>query len=378
MELNDIRREIDSIDDGILDLFLRRMALSEQVAEYKSARGLPVLNKEREREILSKIQEKAGEREEYAYHLFSRITALSRARQYELISAPSPVKTLLEKALTLSGESFPKTGTVACQGIEGGNAQAACDKLLPRGNIMYLKTFRAVFDAVSSGLCQYGVLPVENSSGGSVRAVYELLQEQKAFIVRSTALHIRHFLLAKPGVSAENIRRIYSHPQAISQCSRFLAGLSGVDVIPCENTAVAAKLASEDTEGHTAAIAAPRCQELYGLSSLQSDIQDSDNNFTRFICIAKEPAVYAGANRISLIISCKNEPGALSDILSRIAARGVNMSKLESCPVAGRDFEFIFFLDLDASVRDDGVKALLCELESVCGGFTFLGSYAAV
>lgn len=379
MELTDIRKEIDGIDNDILNLFLRRMTLSEQVAEYKNAHNMPILNRERERQILADVQAKAGEKEEYAYHLFSRIIDLSRTRQNELLAAPSPVKALVERALSASsGEVFPKTGTVACQGLEGSNAQAACDKLLPRGNIMYFKTFRAVADAVSSSLCKYGVLPIENSSNGSVRAVYELLLEQKTFIVRSTSLCIRHELLANPGVNLGNVTRIYSHPQAIGQCSHFLSTLPAVQVIPCENTAVAAKLASEDESGQVAAIAAPQCKELYGLGSLQTDIQDSDNNYTRFICIAKDPVIYSGSNRISLVISCDNRPGALSDILSRLSAHGVNMSKLESCPVAGRNFEFIFFLELDASVQDTGVLPLLADLERICPGFSLLGSYAIV
>ena len=379
MELKDIRKEIDLIDNDILNLFLRRMDLSEQVAECKKAHDLPVLNRERERNILARVQEQAGGREEYAYYLFSRIMDLSRARQNELLCVSSPVQALVENALAAStGEVFPKTGTVACQGLEGSNAQAACDKLLPRGNIMYFKTFKAVFDAVGSGLCKYGVLPIENSSNGSVRAVYELLLEHNFFIVRSTSLCIRHELLSKECAKLENIRRIYSHPQAIGQCSHFLSTLSDVQVIPCENTAVAAKLVAEDESGQVAAIAAPQCKELYKLTALKSDIQDSDNNYTRFICISKDPVIYSGSNRISLVISCENRPGALNDILSRLSARGINMSKLESCPVTGRNFEFIFFLELDASVQDDGVLPLLSDLERICPSFALLGSYAIV
>ena len=241
---------------------------------------------------------------------------------------------------------FPQTGLVACQGIEGGNSQAACDKMFPRGSIMYVKTFDAVVSAVEAGFCKFGVLPIENSSNGSVRAVYQLLQEHSLTIVRSTRLCIRHELLALPGVKQEEITEIYSHPQAIGQCSRFLDGLKGVKVIPCDNTAVAAKLVAESGNKRAAAISSHPCAALYGLECINGQIQNSDNNYTRFICVAKDPAIYAGASRVSLIIAFENKPGALYEMLSKLAALDINMTKLESCPVSGSDFEFIFFIEL--------------------------------
>lgn len=379
MEISEIRNKIDRIDDELLELFLRRMGLSEQAVSYKKERSLPIVNKEREREVLAKVGEKSGELEQYAHCLFSTLIELSKARQAELYSDPAQVRLQIERALQAGEEVFPRTGTVACQGTEGSNSQAACDKLLPRGRIVYVRTFEAVFDAVESGLCQYGVLPIENSTNGSVRAVYDLLQRKHFSIVRAATLYIRHELLAKPGVRLAEIREIYSHEQALGQCSKFLAALgSGVKVVPCDNTAVAARLVAEAGRSDCAAISSHPCAALYGLSVVSGQIQDSDNNYTRFICIAKEPAIYAGANRISLIISCDNRPGALYGILSKLAVRGINMSKLESYPVTGRNFEFMFFLELDASVKEPGVLAMLEELERSCEVFMFLGCYALV
>ena len=378
MELSEIRTQIDAVDDQLLDLFLQRMDLSEEVAAYKNERHLPIENKSREREILARVTEAAGERERYAYQLFSTLFQLGRSRQAELIDLPTEVKAQVQASLDAGSAVFPQTGLVACPGVEGGNSQAACDKLLPRGNIVYVKSFDAVFSAVESGLCKFGVVPIENSSNGSVRAVYDLLQRKRFSVVRSTRLCIRHELLALPGVILEDITEIYSHEQGFGQCSRFLSALSGVRVIPCNNTAAAAKLVSESGNRHAAAISSHVCAELYGLATIRDDIQDSDNNYTRFICITKEPAIYAGANRISLIISCDNKPGALYDILSKLAALGINMSKLESCPVTGRNFEFIFFLELDASVQEPGVLPMLEELERTCAGFQFLGNYSEV
>ena len=378
MELSEIREKIDTVDDQLLKLFLERMDLAEEVAAYKNEHHLPILNKERERAVLARVTEQSGEKERYAYHLFSTLFELARSRQAELIDAPTRVGAQIKAALADMNEVFPQTGLVACQGVEGANSQVACDRLLPRGNIVYVKTFQAVVSAVESGLCKFGVLPIENSSNGSVRAVYELLQDHNLTIVRSTRLCIRHELLALPGVKMGDITEIYSHEQAIGQCSKFLNSLNGVRVIPCDNTAAAAKMVAERGDRHVAAISSHPCAALYGLETVSDEIQDSDNNYTRFICVTKDPVIYAGASRISLIIACDNKPGALYEILSKLAALGINMTKLESCPVTGRNFEFIFFLELEASVQEPGVLAMLEELERSCAGFHFLGNYAEV
>ena len=363
MELSEIRTRIDAVDDQLLKLFLERMELAEEVAAYKNEHHLPILNKQREREILAKVTAKAGDKERYAYHLYSTLFELARSRQAELVDLPTRVAERVEKSLAAGGPVFPQTGLVACQGVEGANSQVACDRLLPRGSILYVKTFDAVVSAVESGLCKFGVLPIENSSNGSVRAVYSLLQQHQLSVVRSTRLYITE---------------IYSHQQAIGQCSRFLSSLSGVRVIPCGNTAEAAKLVAESGSRHAAAISSHPCAALYGLECVSDKIQDSENNYTRFFCVAKDPVIYAGANRISLILSFENKPGALYEILSKLAALDINMTKLESCPVAGSDFEFVFFLELEASVQDPSVLAMLEEMERSCAEFVFLGNYAEV
>ena len=378
MELSEIRLKIDAVDDQLLNLFLQRMDLAEEVAAYKNEHRLPILNKERERAVLAKVTENAGNRERYAYHLFSTLFELARSRQAELIDAPTRVGEQVVASLNAGDQLFPQTGLIACQGVEGGNSQAACDRLFPRGKLMYVKTFEAVAAAVESGLCKFGVLPIENSSNGSVRAVYALLQEHNLSIVRSTRLCIRHELLALPGVKQEEITEIYSHEQAIGQCSRFLNGLNGVKITPCDNTAAAAKLVAESGNRRAAAISSHPCAALYGLECVNGAIQNSDNNYTRFICIAKDPVIYAGANRISLVLAFDNRPGALYEILSKLAALDINLTKLESCPVAGSDFEFIFFLELEADCRDTSVLAMLEEMERSCAQFQFLGNYAEV
>ena len=275
MELSEIRTKIDAVDDQLLQLFLERMSLAEEVAAYKNEHHLPILNKERERAVLAKVTEKSGDKERYAYHLFSTLFELARSRQAELISAPTRVAAQVKASLAAGSAVFPQTGLVACQGVEGSNSQVACDRLLPRGNLVYVKTFQAVVSAVESGLCKFGVLPIENSSNGSVRAVYELLQAHNLSIVRSTRLCIRHELLVLPGTRMEAITEIYSHEQAIGQCSKFLSKLNGVRVIPCANTAMAAQMVAERKDPHVAAISSHGCVDLYGLECINNQIQDS-------------------------------------------------------------------------------------------------------
>ena len=378
MELSEIRSRIDDVDNQLLSLFLERMALSEDVAAYKEAHSLPLVNKTREREILAEMTAKAGDKERYVHNLFSTLFELSRSRQAELISAPTQVHDVVTQALSRSQQVFPKTGLIACQGIEGGNSQAAADHLFPRGNLMFVNSFPAVVAAVESGLCRFGVLPIENSANGSVRAVYELLQNHRLSVVRSTRLCIRHELLAKPGTRLENVTTIYSHEQALGQCAQFLEAHKGIQVVPCANTAVAARQVAESGDPHAAAIASHSCVALYGLTCLDDHIQDSDNNYTRFICVTKNPEIYDGSDRISLIFSCENRPGALYSMLAKLDALGINMTKLESCPVTGRAFEFVFFLELEANLREPGVLAMLEEMERCSETFQLLGSYSEV
>ena len=379
MEIQEIRKRIDEADEQLVQAFAKRMRAASDIADYKREHGLPVWDPAREREVMARQTQAAGEDMAMDVKLlYNTIFDISRSYQQRRLHRGGELGNRIARAIEKTPKTFPRQAVVACQGVEGANSQVACDRLLPRGNIVYVKTFQAVVSAVESGLCRFGVLPIENSSNGSVRAVYELLQDHNLSIVRSTRLCIRHELLTLPGVKMEDITEIYSHEQAIGQCSKFLNSLNGVRVIPCDNTAMAAKMVAEKGDRHAAAISSHPCAALYGLTCLNDSIQDSDNNYTRFICITKDPVIYAGANRISLIIAFDNRPGALYEILSKLAALDINMTKLESCPVAGSDFEFVFFLELDASVQDPSVLAMLEEMERSCAEFQFLGNYAEV
>ena len=227
-----------------------------------------------------------------------------------------------------------------------------------------------VADAVSDA--------VENSTAGSVNAVYDLMMRHNFRIVRSVRIKIDHNLLANPGAKIENIREIYSHEQAISQCAHFLQGLPNVKVIRCENTAVAARMVAESGRSDVAALSSRACMDLYGLENLAASVQDQGNNFTRFICIAKDLEIYPGADRTSLMVVLPHRPGSLYQVLSRFYALGVNLNKLESRPIPERNFEFMFYFDLETSVYAPQFTQLMGELPELCEDFSYLGSYSEV
>ena len=229
MELSDYRQQIDGIDSQLLALFYQRMEVAAQIAGYKKAHNLPALDAGRERAKLQQIADAAPEDlREYAVSLYSLIFELSRSCQNRLLGVTSPLTAEIEQAIARTPQLFPEHPAVACQGVEGAYSQLACDRLFTMPNVFYCATFEAVFAAIEKGLCRYGVIPLENSTAGSVNAVYDLMMQHNFRIVRSVRLKIDHCLLAKPGTKLSDIKEIYSHEQAISQCGRFLQSLPGV------------------------------------------------------------------------------------------------------------------------------------------------------
>ena len=373
MKIEDLREEINKIDDEMSDLFFRRMEVVEKVAQYKKENGLPIVNMQREREILANLSDKCEKLETYTRSVFNTIMDVSRSYQETIINEDSPMRELIRGAM--KNTEFPKKATVACQGIDGAYAQLACDKIFSLANIMYFKNFDGVFNAVEKGLCKYGILPIENSVHGSVNEVYDLMRNHSFYIVRALKLRVNHHLLAKPNVKLGDIKEIISHPQAIGQCKKFLGTLPDVKITFCENTAVAARMVSESPRRDIAAISSANCAELYGLKTVKRSIEDASGNSTRFICISKEPEIYAGANKISIMLTLPHRPGALYSIIGGFYSLGLNLTKLESRPMGDSDFEFMFYFDIEASVTDEKVVGKLCELEKTLDQFVFFGNY---
>ena len=234
-----------------------------------------------------------------------------------------------------------------------------------------------MFVAVEKGLCPYGVLPVENSAVGSGAAVYDLMQKHSFHIARAMRLKVDHVLLALPGVKLGDVREISSHPHALTQCAAFLKSMADVKALPAVNTAIAARELAASGRRDAAVIASRACAELYGLDVIAERVQDAVYNYTRFICISKDLEIYPDANRISIMLSLPHRPGALAAIISRFAAVDVNLTKLESRPIPGMDFEFSFVFDFEASPSDPAVLTLLSELsqDPEIERFEFLGAY---
>lgn len=378
-ELEKLRKEIDKIDENILDNFIRRMKISEKIAEYKKENGKRVFDPAREREKLLHISELSGEdNEAYTRVLFTLLMELSRAYQNKILLPPSPSAALMEAAVSETDNIFPEKAIVACQGTEGAFSMAACEKLFALPRIMYFSSFDAVFSAVEKGLCRYAVLPIENSNAGSVNSIYDAMIKHKFYIVRSTRLRVNHCLLANHGTKLEDIKEVRSHPQALSQCSEFLSSLANVKIKDEDNTAVAAKKLAESERMDAAALASERCAELYNLKILKPSVQNDKGNTTRFICISKKPEIYPGSNRTTMMMVIPHRPGALYRVISRFYSQNINLTKLESRPIPGRDFEFMFYFDVDASVYSESLRNVITELETELEEFIYLGSYSEI
>ncbi len=377
--LEELRGQIDQIDQQMVALFKARMEASGRVAEYKKEKGLPVLDAGRERALLGKVAEQAGEElADYAQSMYRTILSASRSYQNSKLGRSSKVYGSIRQALENTPDLFPQRATVACQGIEGAYSQIACDSIFKSPTILYFNTFEHVFKAVESGMCQYGILPIENSTAGSVNAIYDLMTRHNFSIVRSARLKVSHNLLAKHGTRREDIREVFSHEQAINQCANYLAGLKNVKVTVVENTAMAARMVAQSERTDVAALSSRFCGEEYGLNLLETNVQDQDNNYTRFICISKNPEIYPGADRTSLMMTVPHKPGSLYNVLSKFYALGINLRKLESRPLPDREFEFMFYFDLECSVYAPEMERLFQDLEEESEKFRYLGSYNEV
>ena len=378
MDINILRQQINDIDKQLTELFNKRMNVSLEVAKYKIENNMPVLDKSRERAILEKVgSESHPDIEAYTRMLYSDIFNFSRSYQHKLINGDCPLTDKIKKVIETNQKLFPEKAKVACQGVEGAYAQHACDRIFRYPVISYHEHWDGVFDAVTNGECEYGILPIENSTAGSVNKVYDLLKQYNCYIVRSIRLKIDHSLLANRNTDISQIKEVISHEQALNQCSDIISAM-GWKATVAKNTAEAAKYVAESGRNDIAAIASPDCCELYPLTELKSAIQNVKTNYTRFICISKDMQIFPGADRSSIMMTTHHKPGALYSVLSKFNAHGINLIKLESRPLPEKDFEFMFYFDLESSIYSDDLFALFDELYAENSNFTYFGSYSEV
>ena len=379
MDIQELRSQIDGIDDQLVKLFAQRMDVAAQIADYKKANNLPIFVPAREREKLLDVSQKAGtDMANYTRVLYSMLFELSRSYQSKRNITTSALHERITKSIETTPNLFPQAPMVACQGVEGAYSQIACEKMFKNPFIMYFKNFEGVFNAIDQGLCQYGILPIENSTAGSVKKVYDLMIKHNFSIVRTFRQKIDHNLLANKGSKLADIKEIYSHEQALNQCSEYLAGLDHVRIIPVENTAIAASMVANSGRTDVACLSSRTCADLYNLDCLASSVQDKGNNRTRFICISKNLEIYPGSDKTSIMMVLNHKPGALYKVLARLYVLGINVIKLESRPIPDRDFEFMFYFDLETSIYSEEFVQLMCELEDMCEEFKYLGSYSEV
>ena len=370
-DLKEIRKNIDEIDSQLIELFKKRMDCAKEVGIYKQANNIPVLNQDRENQILDDIEKKGGEYGAHSRLLYSNIMELSRALQHNIVGSGKELKALIGCAES----ELPKENIiVAYQGIKGANGHEATLNIFPKGIAKNYKSFSDVFNAVDSGEASLGVLPVENSSAGSVSAVYDLILQHRFYIVGALDLPIDYCLAGLKQSELSDIETVWTHPQSLSQCAQYIADHE-FNSVPCSNTAVAARDVAKEKRLNVAAICSYKACEEYGLKVLDNHLQDNNSNMTRFIVISKKLYIPKDANKISLCFSLPHVTGSLYSLLCRFNSLGLNLTKIESRPIQGSKFEYLFYLDFSGNVYSENVIELLCQLSSEMPGFSFLGNY---
>ncbi len=377
MDLEKARETIDRIDNELVKLFEERMEAVTEVAKFKKENNLPIFNGKREREVLDKVV--SGVSPELALYtkvLYNTLFSVSRAYQTKKNKTEGKIVEKIKSALESTDNLFPESAVVACQGTDGSYSQKACEKLFKNPSVIFFDSFKGVLDAVSNGMCRYGILPLENSVHGTVTEVYDLLSSYDFSIVKAAKIQINHVLATKQ--KSAKITEICSHRQALGQCDKYIKSLGEVTVTRCDNTAIAAEMVSKSERDDLAVICSKECAQLYGLCIVDDNITNSDNNHTRFICISKTPEIYPGADKISFVITLPHTAGSLYSVMSRFAAAGINLTKIESRPISGRDFEFEFYFEMEVSVYSEDLYAVLSEMENSDEKFQFFGCYREV
>lgn len=374
-DLLELREEIDGIDRRITELYQRRMEIAGEVASYKIKNGRKVLDRERERSKLSALTALGDT--EFNRHgireLFEQIMAVSRKRQYQLMTeAGIYEKPDFEEVETLDY----KKARIVFQGVEGAYTQLALKEYFGDGGDSYhVDTWRDAMEAIRTGSADYAVLPIENSSAGIVSENYDLMVEYDHCIVGEQIIRIDHALLGLPEAELTDITDVYSHPQALMQCSRYLEDRRGWEKHSVKNTAMAAQKVKEDGKLHKAAIASPLNAEIYGLKVLDTAIQDDRTNATRFIIVTGRHIFVKGAKKISICFEVPHESGSLYHMLSHFIYNGLNMNHIESRPVQGKNWEYRFFVDFDGNLGDAAVQNALRGLSEETIRLKVLGNY---
>ncbi len=375
-DLQSLRRDIDAIDRQMVELFRQRMDVTRRVGEYKRANGIPVLDQERERQVLQNKGELAGEALRPAViTLFQTVMALSRRQQRDLMGQgqdnPGIQRWLDAKAAQRQPVAAPR---VVYQGVPGAYSEQAALNFFGEGaNTAGLEQFEDCFLALREGRADYAVLPIENSSTGAIRQIYDLLTQYECYMVGETTVRVEHCLMALPGASLDTITHVYSHEQGLFQCERYLNAHPEWKQVPQADTAGSAQMVADSGDMTKAAICSARAAELYGLEILAHAINHNTQNTTRFVVVSPRLELRPGADKISTLFVLPHEAGSLHEVLTVFAVHGLNMVKLESRPLPERSWQYMFFLEFTGAPDDPAVGDALHELAQTTGEFRVLG-----
>lgn len=372
-ELEILRQKINETDEKLVDLFIERMALAAKVGEYKAEKSLKICDPERENGIIERFVKgvKTGLDTEYIEQFLENLMFLSRRLQEDVVGKKDGGKKKLPEV-----EGFNGIMVVGCQGMQNCYSyQAALEYFGEKIEILSCHSFRNVFEALAEGRVHYGVLPIENSTSGSINEVYDLLREYEFYIVGEKCMKVEHNLLAVGGTEISDIREVYSHQQGLIQCSRYLSKHPGWKLVPYFDTAGSAEYVAKEGLKSKACIAGKEAASVYGLSIISRDIQDIRSNSTRFVIISKEKRENEKADKISIVFSVPHRPGTLYGILRHFAEGNCNLMKIESRPLKDKAWEYFFYTDFSGNVNDGGIRDILADIEKECSYFRLLGNY---
>ena len=377
-ELDELRREIDAIDRQMTELFRRRMEVTRQVGEYKLARGLPVLDQARERQVLAEKAALAGpELAPAAVRLYQTVMALSRRQQRDLTGERADNPGLRRFRAAMDSLRQPvEDPRVVYQGVPGAYSEQAClDWFGPGVNTQGLEQFEDCFLALKEGRADYAVLPIENSSTGAIRQIYDLLTRYEFYLVGETTVRVEHCLMAPKGASLDTITHVYSHEQGLFQCEQYLNAHPAWRQVPQADTAGSAQMVAGTGDVTKAAICSARAAEIYGLEILARGINYNSHNTTRFVVVSPLPELRPGADKLSTLFVLPHEAGSLNEVLTVLAVHGLNMVKLESRPIPEHSWEYMFFLEFTGSVTQPDTADAIHELAQTTGDFRVLGNF---
>lgn len=373
--LEELRNELDRIDPQIIQLYEERMSVCEEVGEIKIEEGRKVFDRNREQQKLAQVTREAKDPfyKKGLTELFEQLMSQSRKLQYQLLTK----KGALGRLPFIGVEELDwKNSRVVFQGTDGAYSQAAMHKFFSKDvNSFHVQTFRDAMEAIEEGSADFAVLPIENSSAGMVSEMYDLLGEFENYIVGEVILPINHYLVGTENTTLESIERVYSHPQALMQCSKFLDRHGSWQQIGAANTAVAAKKILNENDPTQAAICSEHAAEIYGLKILEEKINHNHNNSTRFIVVTNQKIFLKKAQKISICFEVAHESGSLYHLLSHFIYNDLNMTKIESRPIEGKTWEYRFFVDFEGNMGDAAVKNAIRGLREESKSLKILGNY---